>query len=434
MDDTFNLRELGIIAQFIQLAALCASVALVLHVARRGMQGNHLILLASVMAVPQALFCFLVSDTVWAFEDFRKAYWKAGHAVLSGPQNLIEAFDLKMGTEAFVNIPIVAYLFAPLGLLDARSAGFLFSALGIPVMGITVWLLAKTFRLSARSTAILILAFSTFGPLYYSFRQGNTSHLAIPALLAGILLVRARKDFLAGVIYGAAAVFKLPLLLVGVYYFLRGRFGVAMGGAAVLAVTGVLSLLVFGWDMHVLWYEVCVAPFGKNPIPAFNAQSIAATFAKFELSPDMLNVWRVHEVSPLAGALSRGINAALVLGAALVIWRGRRLTSKETLDGELIIMVVLACLLSPLSWSHYYAWLVIPFAFLLAKAEEGLLGRRALVVLGASWLLSAPLIFWYESRQFGIYAIIGNLHLMVGSLMMLGLMIYWRERRNCMPA
>ena len=37
---------------------------------------------------------------------------------------------------------------------------------------------------------------------------------------------------------------------------------------------------------------------------------------------------------------------------------------------EYLIVLVLACISSPLSWSHYYAWMLLPIAFLLATRQS----------------------------------------------------------------
>ena len=46
------------------------------------------------------------------------------------------------------------------------------------------------------------------------------------------------------------------------------RWMVVAGGAAVIAGSILLSLLIFGWDMHVLWYETTIAPYASSTVSA----------------------------------------------------------------------------------------------------------------------------------------------------------------------
>jgi hypothetical protein len=45
-----------------------------------------------------------------------------------------------------------------------------------------------------------------------------------------------------------------------------------MGGATVCAIAAILSIALFGWDLHVYWYENSIKPFAETPMTAFNVQ------------------------------------------------------------------------------------------------------------------------------------------------------------------
>jgi hypothetical protein len=76
-----------------------------------------------------ALGVFAMSEPGGLLEDFRSAYYPAGSAVLSDPAALASMIDKGVG--GFVNLPIVAYLFAPFAVLDLRLAAVLFSLVGL---------------------------------------------------------------------------------------------------------------------------------------------------------------------------------------------------------------------------------------------------------------------------------------------------------------
>lgn len=425
MDHSFDLRSLGAGVQFLQIAAILAAGGIIVAASRR-ITGAPLIALSAILTAPLAVAVFLISDPANVFEDFLDVYWRAGRLVLDGPQQLRPMFE--WGVDGFVNLPIIAFLFAPLGVLQPKPAAAVFLVGGVLVLLATWIALVRVFRLSSRDAGLALLAMGTFGPLHYSLKEGNTSHLLILPLVVGIALLRARRDVLAGVVFGAAAVIKLPLLLIGIYFLLRGRFYVVAGGLAIVVVLLAASLVVFGWDMHVLWYENCIRPFTDSPMAAFNVQSVEATFSKLTLGVEGLYDWTVQRLSGPAAISAQLINLALMAAVAIVIWRGRHNNGALMIEGELMAIIVLACLRSPLSWSHYYVWLVLPAVFMLARAGDGQIRGRAQLVLAGGWLLAAPAVFMYDSRAWGLIAVVGNLHLLAGAVILLALLINWRAR------
>ncbi len=129
--------------------------------------------------------------------------------------------------QCFVNIPIVAWLFVPLALLNQSVAGLLFSAAG-------VMLLLAAVRRMARGTAagaIVWLALLS-GPIYYSVRIGNTTHMLLLALLVAFDRLAADRQAEAGVILAGASLLKPPLALFLPYFVLRRhvRAAVVDGG------------------------------------------------------------------------------------------------------------------------------------------------------------------------------------------------------------
>ncbi|OYW86667.1 MAG: hypothetical protein B7Z22_06215, partial [Hyphomonas sp. 32-62-5] len=66
----------------------------------------------------------------WLMADFEKAYYPAGLAVLRGDHQALSEL-LAQGVYGFVNLPIVAFVFAPFALLPRLVSGMVFLALGL---------------------------------------------------------------------------------------------------------------------------------------------------------------------------------------------------------------------------------------------------------------------------------------------------------------
>lgn len=383
-----------------------------------------------------ALFIFATSEPHARFGDFRDANYLGGAAALAGPAAFQSLFD--QGVHGWVNLPIVAYLFAPFALLPARESAFVFSLLGLLPVALAWHLLSRLAGLEGRDRWLLLFLFAVSGPLHYSVKEANTSHMVLAGLAGGLLLLRAGRPVAAGLLLGTMAVIKLPLLLFGVAFVLRRNWRAAFGFAAVCAAAGLASLAVFGLDLHLLWYERCVRQFANNPLGAFNVQSIQALLVRVVEGPGVLRDWDAHEIAAtqrLAGSVLAGLLYLAALAACIRRPAGPPRedspAERERMDIEYLLVICLAVISSPLSWSHYYAWLLMPIAFLLGPQS---LLRGTVAGRRASWVaifLITPTVLLLEIPNptlMMVYNAIGVSHLMFGGLLLFALLVRARAR------
>lgn len=324
-----------------------------------------------------AMFSFRISDPQAdaLFNDFYEAYLPAARALFAPSSGTGIASSMERGAEGFVNLPLLAYLFAPFVPLSKTAAGAALFALGLVASVGAWWSLVKLARLDRDEALVLLLAFCANGPLQYSFKIGNTTQIVLFMVLLGMLALRRGREVTAGVLLGSAALIKLPLLLLGVYFAARGRWRVALAGAAVCAAAGGLSILIFGWDLHVHWYEHAIKPFSSRPLSAYNNQSVAAFFARLDHGRSYLFNWHLKTVDPAMVTAGKMAGLAILgLAAAVFIWPrrwkpGRILTADRGAVTELEVCIVLglAMVVSTVSWSHYYLWLLAPAAYLIGR-------------------------------------------------------------------
>lgn len=383
-----------------------------------------------------ALFIFATSEPHARFGDFRDAYYLGGAAALAGPPAFQSLFD--QGVHGWVNLPIVAYLFAPFALLPARESAFVFSLLGLLPVALAWHLLSRLAGLEGRDRWLLLFLFAVSGPLHYSVKEANTSHIVLAGLAGGLLLLRAGRHVAAGLLLGAMAVIKLPLLLFGVGFVLRRNWRAAFGFAAICGAAGLASLAVFGLDLHLLWYERCVRQFANNPLGAFNVQSIQALLVRVIEGPGVLRDWDAHQIaatqrlagSALAGLLYLAALAACIRRPPEPLREGGP-AAREQMDVEYLLVICLAVISSPLSWSHYYAWLLMPIAFLLGPQSllrGSAFGRRM------GWVaifLITPTVLLLEIPNptlMMVYNAVGVSHLMFGGLLLFALLVRARAR------
>jgi Glycosyltransferase family 87 len=306
------------------------------------------------------------------FSDFFKAYYPAGQAVLyNGPNPPWSPAEGAALT--FVNLPILAWMFAPFAPLSEETAPWVFLAVGIPA-ALTAWaLLARLARLDARNAALLLFIFMINGPMVNSLREGNTTHFLLLLLVIALLLWRAGWLYCAGLVFGFCAIFKLPLLLYGAYFVLRRRWRIVAGGVSMMAAIIGLSLWYFGLAINIGWYRFCVEPFLTGVIPAFNVQSIDGFVLRLVTGDSLLREWTPMPL-PATYKIARTILFAVLFGGIFwLIWRAERLEPLPRVTGtlsardllEFALILNLALVSSPVSWTHYYLLLLLPFSLYL---------------------------------------------------------------------
>src|SRR5215475_11136610 len=242
----------------------------------RGRASVALISLSVVISVVLVQFALWnISEPELLFSDFYKAYYPAAQALLrEGPRH-----TWQIGEDpslACVNLPILGYLFVPLALFERPTAGFLYLAIGVAAVVAMALLLARWLQLRGREFAVLVMLFAANGPLVNGLREGNTTHIVGLLLVVSLIFICSGRQFLAGVLLGFCAVVKLPLMVFCVYYVLLQRWRIAAGALLSISLLGVASILVFGSEINIGWYDKCVAPYVTGVIGAFNVQSIDA--------------------------------------------------------------------------------------------------------------------------------------------------------------
>lgn len=385
----------------------------------------------AIMAV--VIFLNTQPSLEFIFWDFRYCYWLAGELVWNGPQALAGAYDDE--TLVFVNLPIVAYLFAPFGLMPSMVAAIIITLIGLAVM-VLIWrMLVQMYTLDTREQALLCFALCVFGPLIYSFKVGNTSHFILALLLGGLSMGRSGKDFTAGLLFGVAAVIKPALLLIGILYFLRGRWNVVAGGAAVVAGSAALSLLIFGWDMHVLWYETSIRPFASDPVIAYANQTVQGMVARFEVGGPFGHEYTVHTLSTVGRFAGQGLTLVLLVGIVFAVWRSGRAfrPANSDIEVEVLIAVTLAMSISALSWAHYHVWLLPAIVLVWVKSRPDMALSRLRLPLVAAFALLAGTAFVSHSITGGRFGPFANLivsHWLWGALLLLALLSILRAQRD----
>jgi hypothetical protein len=313
-----------------------------------------------------------ISEPKLLFADFYKAYYPIAQRLWhEGAQ---PTWQIPGTAEVgFVNIPIVGWLFVPLSFLDKESAGEAFLLLNVAATAAAWMLLLRLARPENKIGGALLFFFLANGPLVNGFREGNTTPIIFLLLVVALSLWNARSDYAAGLVLGVCAVVKLPLLLYGIYFLFRRHWRVVGGIATTISIAVIASFAIFGVDINFGWYEHCVGPFLGRVVPAFNNQSIDGFLIRLTTGADYLFYWNpveptaIHENFRIL--LFGGVFGSIFYllsqtdGGVQTATRGGALSAEHFL--EYVLVLLLSLVMSPLSWTHYYLFLLLPWGLYL---------------------------------------------------------------------
>ncbi len=320
-----------------------------------------------------------VTDTPW-FGDFSSAYYPAGGRT-ANPVTLY-ARDCVSG---FVNIPIVALLFVPFARLDYAVAATAFLVCGLVAIALSIALLWRDSARTGKEKLGVVALFTLAGPLFYSVREGNTSHIIFPLAILGLALWWRGSGGLAGICLAIASVIKPPLAIFGLYFLLRREWRIA--GSMLLTAAGVVaaSVVVMGAESHYAWFDACIAQTAGKPIAAFNVQSVDGFLSR--LSGGGLRDWTPMTVGETYQRIRLAALFALTTMVVSVLWRAGASLDRSARLTEFCIVLVFAVVTFPVSWTHYYVWCLLPLAMIMTGDIRLREGRAEWVAVAVSALL-----------------------------------------------
>lgn len=292
----------------------------------------------------------------------------------------------------FTYPPFAAVVFYPLTLLPFGVVAFawqlammaaLYAAIRISQRLIGVAPGADGRRLAMVWTAVTIW----IEPLRSTFDYGQVNVLLMLAVLGAALTARW---WLSGLLVGVAAGIKLTPAIAGVYLAGMRRWAAAAFSFLVFLGTVGVSVLVVGDQARYYFTKLLGDAHRVGPIATSINQS-----------------WRggISRILGHDAGFGPPVLTAIAVTAALAVLAWRALEPSDRL-GKLLVVELFGLLLSPISWSHHWVWLVPLMIWAIHGPPRERPGARivgwgwlALTIVGVPWLLlfAQPTI-WQISR------------------------------------
>jgi alpha-1,2-mannosyltransferase len=348
-------------------------------------------LVLALFAVPAGV---LVAGIVsWAI-DWRlgvdSAVYRSGAVALLTGEPLYDHMSLSAEPPwarlPFTYPPTGALLFVPLALFATQISWGLLGALSVLALALVVRVAIQNvptrpaWMTPARTTVVVTVLALGLEPVWRTLLLGQINIILMALVVVDVLLLK-RSRYFGGVLVGIAAAVKLTPLIFVPHLWLTGR---RKDAVTAVVTFGLLQLLIFAIIPHdfARFWSVAVT----------NPERTGPTFWAGNQSLDGL-VLRLTDLAPWALAAAIAIGAVLAVPAVLLVRRYHRAGQPLA---ALLVTAFFGILLSPVSWSHHYVW-VVPLVVLLLsrlpdRLPEGWARVRALSGIGAVVLVFASCV------------------------------------------
>ncbi|MBM6401725.1 glycosyltransferase 87 family protein [Phycicoccus sonneratiae] len=306
-------------------------------------------LVVAVAASPVALR-YLV---FWPLDQWQvdvDVYRDAGVSILTG-RPVYSAMTEAPQLLPFTYPPFAAFLGVPLALLPFGVVGWLWTALQVLATTAITWYAARGLLRQAGPWLPLALAALTapmlwLHPVGDGIRFGQVNAFIVLACVMDLVEPRPRiaRWLPKGALIGLAMAVKLTPGVFVVHFLVTRRWKEAATAVASAAVATLLAAAVLPGTSWEYWTAALRDPTRLGPNAGTANQSVRGFLLR--LGPEGLP----------------GTVLWLVVAAAIA-WFGFRLAARRYRAGdpvgELAVVGIVACLVSPVSWVHHYHWVVV---------------------------------------------------------------------------
>jgi len=255
-------------------------------------------------------------------------------------------------------------------------------------------------------------------PVRTTFNYGQINLFLCALLLAGAV---AGREWMAGASVGLAAGIKLTPAITGLYYLLQKRWSAVVWSIVFFAATVAVGAALLPSETWRFFTNLMLDPGRTGPVWSAINQSLRGAIARIA-GQDLVSIWLIFAA----------------LAAVLGIWVTWVCLRADDRTAALLAVQFLGLLISPISWSHHWVWVLPLLLWCLFGPRQRLVAVRALAiawVVGTCSYVVSLLIAqqyigqlasrpWWQAWLGAIYPVLG-----VVTLVLLG-MVSLRARAN----
>lgn len=271
----------------------------------------------------------------------------------------------------FTYPPFAALVFYPLHLLPLGLVGFLWQIAMIAALYGVVRISQRLMGVRGGTGHRAAMAWTAITMWIEPLRNNfDYAQINVFVTLAVLWAAYTSRWWLSGLLIGVVSGIKLTPAIAGVYLVGVRRIGAAVFSAVVFVATIALSAVIAGDETRYYFTKLLGDAHRVGPIATATNQS-----------------WRggISRILGHDAGFSPPVLVAIAITAVLALLAWRALDSSDRL-GKLLVVELFGLLLSPISWTHHWVWLVPLVIWLL---QGPLREWRSARILGWSWLVLA---------------------------------------------
>ncbi|WP_440901151.1 mannosyltransferase [Actinosynnema sp.] len=318
----------------------------------------------------------------------------------------------------FTYPPFSALVFVPLSWVPWGVARWFWQLLSLACL----WYLTRTsLELAGGANPRRVLLWTGLliwvEPVRTTLNYGQIN-LVLAALLIGTMV--SARPWVAGLGTGVAAGVKLTPAITGLYFLATRRWTAALWSFAAFAGTVGLGYAISASQSHQFWFELLGDATRVGPVGSAINQSLRGALSR--------TVGHDVETGPI-------FLVAAALAAALALWALLESVRANDSLAAVVSTQFLGLLVSPISWSHHWVWMVPALLWLTYRATHRLATAAAwvwLVAVGSyliSFLLMAQESIWIIPRPWHLSAL-GWVYPAAGVLTLVAVVVELRSRRR----
>ncbi|MFJ6001116.1 glycosyltransferase 87 family protein [Arthrobacter sp. NPDC092385] len=351
---------------------------------------------AVVVAAALAVWAFAWADFIGL--DFR-VYRMGGQAVVDGDGSLYtRSFGEGEGSLLFTYPPFAALAFTVLTLVSAETGAILFVGLSVLIAAATSLLITRYLggfagvrEVVAHPSALPLAIAGTgvvclLGPWRetMAFSQVN---ILLFAMIAADLLSGPHRRLPTGLLTGVAAGIKLTPLVFGLYFLVRGEWKQLFTMAGGFFGTIALGFLLLPGESATYWLQMLRDTGRIGGEGYVDNLSVRGAILHF-LGPGFPSTvpWLL-------------ISLLLVAATAYIVRAAQRRGDRFL---PIAMTSLLMLLISPISWSHHWVWIVVVLAVLAGQAAGLPAPLRAYRRTAAVLFVITLLVFVYSPKTIGV--------------------------------
>jgi alpha-1,2-mannosyltransferase len=320
----------------------------------------------------------------------------------------------------FTYPPFAAVLFYPLHLLPFGVLAF---AWQLGTIAALFGVVSISMRLLGSPNRCVAMGWTAVGiwtePVRSTLDYGQINVLL---MLAVMCAVYSTRWWLSGLLVGLAAGVKLTPAVSGLYFVGARRWATAVFSAVVFVGTIGVSLWFLGDQARFYFTDLLGDAHRVGPVATVFNQS-----------------WRggISRIVGYDAGYGPAVLVALAVTAVLAICAWRAVGADDRL-GALLVVQLFGLLLSPISWTHHWVWLIPLMIWLLRGPMKDARGARllgwgwlVLTLIGVPWLLSfAQPTIWDISRPWYL-AWAGLVYIVAALATLTWMAVTGRRSRRC---